>query len=285
MPERHIGVLGATSLVGAPLLAKLCKEGWRVTAFSRRAVSEKDDGVDWRPLPGIGRTDDLPLWICIAPIWVLPEHFALLEASGVRRVVALSSTSVFSKADSADPAEQALARRLAEAEASVANWAEDRGVEWVVLRPTLIYGFGRDKNIAEIAGFIRRFGFFPLFGRANGLRQPIHASNVASACMAALVSESVKNRAYNLSGGETLTYRNMVTQVFQALGRPARFMSVPMWVFRVAVAWMRLVPRYRRWTPAMAERMNRDLVFAHADAVRDFGFSPGVFRLSPEDVA
>ena len=63
----------------------------------------------------------------MVPIWVLPEHFLVLEASGARRVV---------------------------------TWAKSRGIEWVILRPTLIYGLGRDKNISEIARFIRRFSFF-----------------------------------------------------------------------------------------------------------------------------
>jgi len=30
--------------------------------------------------------------------------------------------------------------------------------------------------------------------------------------------------------------------------------------------------------------MNRDLVFDHADAARDLGFSPRLFALSPEDL-
>ena len=96
----------------------------------------------------------------------------MLERYGACRVVALSSTSRFTKDDSSDPEEQAIALRLADAEARVQAWAASHGVEWVILRPTLIYGLGRDKNIAEIARFIRRFGFFPLFGKAKGLRQP-----------------------------------------------------------------------------------------------------------------
>jgi hypothetical protein len=34
----------------------------------------------------------------------------------------------------------------------------------------------------------------------------------------------------------------------------------------------------------MAERMNRDLVFDHSEATRDFGFTPRPFVLSAEDV-
>jgi nucleoside-diphosphate-sugar epimerase len=222
---------------------------------------------------------NIPGWICVAPIWVLPEHFALLEAQGVRRVVVLSSTSRFTKDDSPDLEEQAVAHRLAKAEARVRAWAENRGVEWVILRPTLIYGLGRDKNIAEIARFIRRFGFFPVFGKAEGLRQPIHAEDVAAACVAALQAPSAVNRAYNLSGGETLAYRDMVARVFAALACRPRLLPVPLPVFRLAVALMRCLPRYRHWSTAMAERMNRDLVFDHAEAARDLGFKPRAFML------
>jgi len=223
-------------------------------------------------------------WLCVAPIWVLPQYFSLLEAYGARRVVALSSTSRFTKDDSSDPEEQAIALRLADAEARVQAWAASHGVEWIILRPTLIYGLGRDKNIAEIARFVRRFGFFPLFGKANGLRQPLHAQDVAGACIATLGSPAAANRAYNLSGFDAIAYRDMVARIFSALGRPLRLLPVPLLAFRFAVAILRLVPRYRNWSSAMAERMNRDLVFDHGEAKRDFGFEPRAFVLSAEDV-
>jgi nucleoside-diphosphate-sugar epimerase len=224
------------------------------------------------------------LWICAAPIWVLPDYFSLIEASGARRVVALSSTSRFTKIGSGDMAENAVAAKLIESEAQVQAWAEARGIEWVVLRPTLIYGLGRDKNISEIARFIRRFGFFPVLGQAHGLRQPIHAEDVAAACVAALQAPAAANRAYNLSGGETLAYRDMVARVFAALGRPVSLVTVPLWAFRLAVAMLRRVLRFRHWSAAMAERMNRDLVFDHAEAARDLGFKPRGFALTAEDM-
>lgn len=294
LQQNHVGVLGATSLVGACLLPLLTDAGWQVMACSRRAIGRLGDGVEWRLLPlaehpspqispqrGEGVT---PHWICVAPIWVLPDYFGLLDAQGARRVVVLSSTSRFTKDDSSDPEEQAIALRLADAEARVQAWAESRGVEWVILRPTLIYGLGRDKNIAEIARFIGRFGFFPLFGKANGLRQPIHAADVAGACLAALQAPCTANRVYNISGGEAITYRDMVARVFSALGRRPRLLTVPLWAFRLAVAMLRRLPRYRQWSTAMVERMNRDLVFDHTEAARDLDFKPRAFVLAAGDL-
>ena len=119
---------------------------------------------------------------------------------------------------------------------------------------------------------------------AKGLRQPIHAEDVAGACSAALQGSDVANRAYNISGGETLTYREMVARIFTALGRRPRVLTVPLWAFRLAVTMLRRLPRYRQWSSAMAERMNRDLVFDHAEAARDLGFKPRAFELTAEDL-
>ena len=284
MVELCVGVLGASSLVGECLLPMLSKAGWRVVAFSRRAA-ESGLGVEWRQLPFTEVAAEISHWICVAPIWVLPDYFALIEAAGARRVVVLSSTSRFTKVGSGDTAEQATAAKLIDGETRLQAWAESRGIELVILRPTLIYGIGRDKNISEIARFIRRFGFFPVLGEAKGLRQPIHAEDVAGACLAALQGSDVRSRSYNISGGETLTYREMVARIFTALGRRPRLLTVPRWVFRLAVTMLRCLPRYRQWSAAMAERMNRDLVFDHADAVRDLGFKPRTFSISPEDIA
>jgi len=286
----QVGVIGASSFVGGCVLSRLTQLGCRVTAYSRSLKEGRSDGVVWRQLSPHSSPYSAPgqkpvnHWICSAPIWVLPEHFALLEAHRAQRVVVLSSTSRLTKSGSPDLEEQAVARRLAEAESYLQVWAEERGIDWVVLRPTLIYGLGRDQNIGEIARFIRRFRFFPLFGKADGLRQPIHAQDVADACVDALRTSAVRNRTYNISGGETLTYREMVNRIFKAMDRPPFLLRVPLFAFRASVSLVRLLPRCRHWSAAMAERMNRDLVFDHGEASQDFAFQPRKFDLSAQDL-
>ena len=288
MPEKCIGILGATSLVGHCLLRNLAKTELSAVAFSRGALKHNAAGVRWRSLNqetvSYTAVDPIANWICVAPIWVVEQHFQLLEAYGARRVITLSSTSALTKSASSDPEEQAVALRLVSAEAAFQSWAQSRDVDWVILRPTLIYGLGQDKNISEIARIIRRFGLFPFFGKANGLRQPVHAADVADACLSALLAPGAANSAYNISGGETLSYREMVVRVFAALGRRPRVLTVPLWAFRLAVTMLRCLPRYRQWSAAMAERMNRDLVFDHTEAVRDLGFKPRDFVLTAEDL-
>lgn len=295
MVRRVIGVLGASSLVGDCLLASGTSGSptadVQYIAFSRRSVARDpvdEDRVIWRRLgQGVLQKEPLPIeyWICLAPVWVLSDYFSLLQGSGARRVVVLSSTSRFTKTESPDAAEQGIAAALVCGERQLVDWAEAQGIDWIILRPTLIYGFGRDKNIASIASFIRRFRFFPLLGAAKGLRQPIHAGDVAAACLQALSHSEIVNRSYNISGAETLTYSEMVRRVFGAMGKKPRYLHIPRSVFQVAVALSRLFPRFREISVGMAERMNQDLIFDHGDAVRDFNFNPGPFHLHSGDVS
>ena len=295
MARRVIGVLGASSLVGERLLAAETTEcqdaGVEYVAFTRRSVDPDPapgQRVSWRCLrENVLQKDvrSIEYWICLAPLWVLADYYSFLESWGARRLVVLSSTSRFTKTDSPDPTEQRVAASLVSGESQLIDWAGERGIAWLILRPTLIYGYGRDNNISSIATFIRRFGFFPLLGAAKGLRQPIHASDVATACLQVLSHSEVVNQAYNISGAETLTYDEMVRRVFDAMGKKSRFLHIPRVVFRLVVVLSHLVPRFRDVSIGMAERMNQDLIFDHSHAVRDFCFRPGPFNLHRGDVS
>jgi len=282
--KKHVGVLGANSMVGACLLPLLARSDHAVAAFSRHAPDEQNsvmckDKVVWNPKEG-----EITHWISLVPIWALPDYFSMLSERGVRRVVALSSTSGVTKSASSDSAEQETAERIKKSEEAFVTWADSNEVEWIILRPTLIYGLGKDKNIMLIARIIRLFGFFPLLGEGRGLRQPVHVMDLAQVCYAAMESQSVKNNIYTLSGGEVLSYREMVGRIFAGLNRKPRFVRVPLWVFRIFIGGLRILPRFRFWSPAMAERMNQDMVFDHGMATKDFKYFPRQFRLDKNDL-
>lgn len=286
--ECQVGVLGANSPVGMFLLEELAGAGFNVAAFSRRPPQSAGSRVQWRNISVLESSNSpafcfqIPLWVSLMPIWLLPERFDLLRDAGIRRLVVLGSTSSITKKGSSCARERALARRLADAEGSVLEWAEKNRIRAVLLLPTLIYGNGQDANVAAIAAFVRRFGFFPVAGEARGLRQPVHAQDVARACHAALVRPELKN-SYILSGGESLPYREMVRRVFLAANRPSRILRLPLWLFRIAA----LVGRCLGMDipTGAGERMNQDLVFEHGDATIDLNFRPRKFILSGVDVS
>lgn len=67
----------------------------------------------------------------------------------------------------------------------------------------------------------------PLVGGAPGLRQPVHAEDLAIGALAAAASPAAINKFYALPGAETLSYREMIGRIFDGLGMPRRTISVP----------------------------------------------------------
>src|SRR6185312_10233346 len=102
-------------------------------------------------------------------------------------------------------AEREILERLAEAERQIAMTCEANGIGWTILRPTLIYAEGRDTNITPLSRLIRRFGFMPLVGGAAGLRQPVHAEDLAIGALAAAASPAAANQTYLLAGLDTIS--------------------------------------------------------------------------------
>ncbi|WP_254705009.1 NAD-dependent epimerase/dehydratase family protein [Pseudomonas corrugata] len=269
--------------MGERALSLLARTDHETTAFTRDLSKVSLTGVDWRSTMhwhGLA----LDTFLSFAPLWVLPDYLERLANTQVKRVIVLSSTSRFTKEMSPDARERELAQRLINAEEQLEQWAAERKIEWVILRPTMIYGLGRDKNVAQVARFIQRFGFFPLIGGSVGLRQPVHADDVVQACLAAMNNHGVPSGGYNLSGGETLPYHMMVSRIFQALERPQRTLPLPAKALGMAVSLMRCLPRYRHLSSALVQRMNQDLVFDHLPARDRLGFSPRPFQLTGDDL-
>lgn len=276
---KRVLITGASSVVGDYLLPRLAAEGYLVTAFSRRprigyGATWREADVAREPLKGFVSNADSLLHLAPLPLLV-PVLPGLPET--VTTVVALGTTSVYTKAEARSEDDRRLAEQQARAEEVLRAHCERHGLRYTLLRPTLVYDGRRDKNVTRIARFIRRLGFFPLAAPGKGLRQPLHADDLAAACHAALEQDG-PSQSYNLAGGETLSYRAMLERIFRALGRSPRILPVPLSLYRAAILTARLHPRLRSLSPDVADRMNQNLVFDSSDAARDLGFYPRGFE-------
>lgn len=272
-------VFGASGQVGMPLLDRLRDAGWRVYAVSRIARPEQP-GLVWLQgdlaAPG-ALPRDPDLIVSCGPLDLFAQWYASTSLE-CPRVVAFGSTSIDSKRGSADGDERALAARLREGEQRVFERAAAVGAHATLLRPTLIYGTGRDRNLSRIVAIARRFGRVVLPRGATGLRQPVHVHDLADAAFAAIASEASVGKAYALPGGETLAYRDMVRRTLAVLpGRPPMH-EVPSGVFNLMLAGAHLAGLALDFNEAAVVRMRSDLVYDPADAQRDLGYAPRGFH-------
>ncbi len=269
-------VLGATSLIGRFVVPRLAEAGVDHVALSRTADQAGWVKADLSDPELASRLPACLTVLSLSPIWHLPQALPALKARGMQRLVAFSSTSVFTKAASPDSYEQGVVRKLADGEAGTRAFCEANGVAWTLLRPTLIYAEGQDQNVTRLARLIRKIGVLPLAGSGAGLRQPVHADDLAGAAIAAAGSPAAANRAYDLPGGETLSYRKMAERVFEGLGRRPAVLPVPEPLWKLAFAVAR--PLLPGATAQMGARMSEDLAFDGVPAAHDFGWNPRAFR-------
>lgn len=275
--------IGLSGQVGQAVAAGLAPADAGVLALSRHA--RQDVGpVRWQAgsleqPPAFD--DDFDAVLSLGPLDAFCRWFEATPLAPAR-IVALGSTSVHGKKDSPDPAERALAGTLRDAERRLAAAAEVRGSALTLLRPTLIYGHGRDRNLSRLVGLARRWRVLPLPLRAGGLRQPVHVEDVATAVLGALRSRSACPGFFDLPGGETLAFDEMVRRSLAAGAPSATLVRLPGPVFRTGVGILRGLGRLDAAGEGVLARLDRDLAYDAAPARIALGHYPRGFQPNAE---
>ncbi len=271
-------MIGLSGQVGKCLQALLLARDGEWLALSRWPQPEIS-GMQWlqgslEAMPA--QTLQADTIISLGPLDAFANWFDGAD-SRARRVIALGSTGRADKLRSADPAERLLAGRLANAEATLAAAAERRAVALTLLRPSLIYGGVGDRSLTPMIERARRWGFLALPGNATGLRQPVHAADVAAAVLTCLDAPATAGHAYDLPGGETLAFDEMVRRALQAHAPGCRVVRLPAPLFGLAARLARFLDSGAPG-PGVISRLGLDQVADAGPAQRDLSYTPRAFQ-------
>jgi nucleoside-diphosphate-sugar epimerase len=262
----RILLVGASGFLGSHVAARLAHRDdvlalVRPTRDRRHlppglAVHQGDlDAPHSLPLDGL----DALVYCASMALPGLPSLVSGLEQAGVRRAVFVSTTALFTSL----PAPSRARRQAAE------RCVTESRLDWTILRPTMIYGTARDRNISRLLRALRRWPLFPLCGDA--LWQPIYVEDLADAVIAALDTPGTSHQTYNLAGAAPLRFSALIRTAAEAVGRSVILVPLPLDV-AVLGAWLTHLV-----TPEQIRRLAEDKAFSYAEAARDFGFAPRSF--------
>ncbi|MGH8182236.1 MAG: SDR family oxidoreductase [Rhodanobacteraceae bacterium] len=269
--DASVLVCGASSQIGYFLLPELVQAGARVLALSRQPQVAAT-GVRWlqgalrRPPESVDAAES----VCsFAPLDALAAWINSGAAPSLKRVVATSSMSAESKQMSPVAVERELSRRLCDGETGLVHACERRGIAWTILRPTLIYGAGRDRSLTPLA---RRAARWRVFGlpAGSGLRQPVHAADIATTVLRAL-EDGAAGHVIPIGGGERLPAAEMFRRVRASLPFATLPVAVPAWAI---AGGTRMLPPLR----GPLTRLSQDLIADNAEIEHLLGVHPRGFR-------
>jgi len=292
-------ITGATGFIGTALVDRVLREGiWRVRAAVRRDASTLPAGVErahcevgpsteWGPA-----LSDVQIVIHLAArVHVMRERTTdALEqfrsvnaagtlnlarqaaAAGVRRFVYVSSIKVHGEAglyretDAAAP-QDAYAMSKHEAEVGLREIGATAPMEFVIIRPPLVYGPGVRANFAVLMRAIARGMPLPL-GAVENRRSLVGRDNLVDFILTCAMHPAAGNDTFLVSDGEDLSTPDLIRRLARAMGRPARLLPVPPALLRSAATLLG-----RR---DVAERLLGSLQVDITKARRQLGWTPPV---------
>jgi len=244
---------GASGFVGRNLLHDLIARGYRVRTAGRSSTStitgaehvgigDLGAPIDWQPLldgvdhvvhgAGLAHADgDIPEERYQAVNTEATLRLArAAQAAGVRRFVFLSSI----RAQSGPVSDRALSESDTPAPTDAygrSKLAAEQGLagldlDWVALRPVLVYGPGVKANMAALLRLARLPVPLPLGGLC-AKRSLLAIANLSEAVAFALTGACPARRSYVVADPEPLSVADMLAAMRAGLGRGPGLIPVP----------------------------------------------------------
>ena len=145
----------------------------------------------------------------------------------------------------------------------------------VILRPTMLWGMRKDKNIDFIHRMLSTVGFFPVSTNSKGLRSPLHFCQFAEVLVHTL-NNDLKSGIYPVMSRETMTYRQLVLSVKSTVRKSSFILPIPHFVIKFCSLFSKYLPVFILSPLEMICRHSHDLV-VHDDSICLFPSSSSDF--------
>jgi NADH dehydrogenase len=259
MRPQSIAVLGGTGFLGTRLVARLIKDGRRVTVLSRDREQHKHLLV----LPGL-TLENCDVYaaaqlserfrgkdVVINLIGILNERG--FSGAGFRRAHTELTQGVLQAARSAGVTRLLQVSALKAAVDAPSYYLRSKGaaeqlirdantaLDWTIFQPSVMFGPG-DAFLNRFAALLAAIPWvFPL-ARADARLQPVLVDDVIEAIIRSLHGGASSRQTYQLGGPRVYTLREIVSLVAKLTGRRRWIVGLPDFVGRLQAFAMDFVP-------------------------------------------
>ena len=144
------------------------------------------------------------------------------QDAGVRRLLYVSSISV-TYPILTPYGQSKLAGELA---------VKESGLDWTIVRPTLVIGDGGGVEFNMYARYVSRFPVYFLPGGGLAQKRPVRSVDLVQGIAAAGLCESAVGKTYALAGPSSMTMAQMAEAILRGRGLKHRMISLPWFICR-----------------------------------------------------
>lgn len=149
------------------------------------------------------------------------------------------------------------------------------GVDCVVLRPTLMFGWFDRKHLGWLSRFMRKVPVFPVPGHGRYMRQPLYVGDFCNVIISCL--ERRLGGVYQITGLEQVSYIDIIRQVRAAVGARCLIVRIPLGLFATLLKIWALFDKTPPFTADQLHALVAGDEFTIIDWPRIFGVVPTPF--------
>lgn len=189
------------------------------------------------------------------------------KEKGTKRIIHFSSAAVLSirKDD--------YANTKSEGEVLV----KDSGLEYCIIRPSLMYGPTDDKNIGYLINFAKKFPFFPIPGNGKWPRQPIYIDDMCLLVIS-LIKDFPVNQIYSINGKEAIFFKDMIKIVLDEVDGFHFRLFLPVSVFKSAMMFYQKLIGNEEFTIDQVDSLTAEEIFPDYAWWDEFNIRPTTFQ-------
>ena len=243
MSGQRVFITGGTGKIGRFLLNRLEEAGYSIIILTRKSVKDgyssnikfvNGDILESQSYIEALRDVDVVLHMAAVTHTNSEEKYFAVNAGGTRELIKAAQESgvkrfIHVSTRAISPAGGGYSRSKIEAE----KYVMESGLDWVILRPSEVYGLGGNEGIEMLLGKLDSMPFVPVIGTGKYGIAPLHVSDLIDALLSVIEKSELKNKIYTLAGPENFTYNELIDRIMLIKKIRRARVSVPLFLIEM----------------------------------------------------
>jgi len=192
----------------------------------------------------------------------------ILACSNAQKIIFISSYR--SAPDERDP--YGYSKYLAE------ELIKNNGIKYTILKPTLIYGPGDNKNLAQSVKMVRYLPIIPIIGNGNYTWQPLYIDDLVDMIIVSISNKKTLDKIYIIAGKAPIQYNTLMRCIASGIHKKRYFIYLPCSLINPLIDITSFLFKKFPFDRSYLKRLTENQEFSNSEIKKDMGYAPISFE-------